>query len=141
MQVKEVHSLAVEHVASQLETHLENGLSQAEADARLVQHGSNELAERPRPGFFRLLLSQFDNFLVIILIAAAVASLLLGELIDAGAILAIVVLNSVLGVIQESKAEQALEALQKMSAPTATVIRDGRRDVIAARELVPGDVV
>ena len=97
--------------------------------------------ERPHPGFLRLLLEQFNNFLIILLIVAAIISLALGEVIDAMAILAIVVLNAVLGVVQESKAEQALAALKKMAAPTAQVIRDGRQQSIPARELVPGDIV
>jgi Ca2+-transporting ATPase len=117
------------------------GLTKAEAEARLARYGPNELAERPRPGFLKLLLGQFDNFIVIILIVAAVVSLLLGEYIDASAIMAIVILNAVLGVIQESKAEEALAALKKMAAPDAHVLRDGHRIVVPARELVPGDVV
>jgi Ca2+-transporting ATPase len=97
--------------------------------------------ERPRPGFFKLLLDQLNSFLVIILIVAAVVSLLLGEVVDASAIMAIVVLNAVLGVVQESKAEQALAALKKMAAPTAAALRDGRQVSIPARDLVPGDIV
>ena len=95
-----------------LESHLNLGLSSQEARARLEQHGPNELTERPRPGFLKLLLAQLNNFLVIVLIVAAVVSLLLGEVVDAVAIMTIVVLNSVLGVVQESKAEQALAALK-----------------------------
>jgi Ca2+-transporting ATPase len=137
----EIHSVPVEHIASELGTHLQVGLSEQEAQARLEEYGANELLERPRPGFLKMLLEQFDNFLVIILIAAAVISLLLGEVIDASAIMAIVALNAVLGVIQESKAEQSLAALKKMAAPTASIIRGGRQASIPARELVPGDVV
>ena len=86
-----------------------------------------------------MLLDQFNNFLVIILIVAAVISVLLGEIVDASAIMAIVVLNAILGMVQESKAEQALAALKKMAATNASVLRDGHRITIPARELVPGD--
>jgi len=146
------HHVPIERVAAELATHLQNGLSQQEARARLAQYGLNELKERPRPGFFKLLLDQLNNFLVFILIVAAILSALIGwreyshsgdasEFIDMAAILAIVVLNAVLGVVQESKAEQALAALKKMAAPTAMVIRDGVQQTVPARELVPGDIV
>jgi len=87
------------------------------------------------------LLGQFNDFLVLILIASAVISLFLGEYLDAGVILAIVVLNAILGVIQESKAEESLAALRKMAAPEARVLRDGHVLTIPSRELAPGDVV
>ncbi len=121
------HSRTVEEVVESLGTNPVVGLTKAEAEARLAQYGYNELAERPRPGFLQLLLGQFNNFIVIILIVAAIISLLLGEVIDASAIMAIVILNAVLGVIQESRAEQALAALKKMAAPEAHVLRDGHR--------------
>ncbi len=141
MEVKESHCLPVEHLTSELETHLEKGLTQEEAQSRLQKHGPNELTERPRPGFLWMLLAQFNNFLVIILIIAAVVSLLLGEIIDATAIMIIVALNAVVGVVQESKAEQALAALKKMAAPNAQVIRGGHQMTIPSRELVLGDIV
>src|SRR3989304_7536412 len=141
MQGQECHAREIGHVTSQFETHLEKGLTQAEVQARLKKHGPNELMEKPRPGFFQMLLSQFNNFLVIILIVAAVVSILLGEVIDAIAILVIVALNAVVGVVQESKAEAALAALKKMAAPTAQVIRDGHQGTVPSRELVPGDIV
>jgi Ca2+-transporting ATPase len=139
--IHESHFKHVEHLASELETHLENGLTQEQATDRLQKHGPNELQEKPRPGFFSLLFDQFNNFLVIILLVAAVVSLLLGEYIDATAIFVIVALNAVVGVIQESKAEAALAALKKMSAPNAQVMRGGHQVTIASRELVAGDVV
>jgi Ca2+-transporting ATPase len=141
MNVQECYCRPVDELVSELETHIEHGLTQAEAEARLHNLGPNELEERPRPGFFRMLLDQFNNFLVIILIIAAIVSLLLGEYIDAIAIIVIVVLNAVVGVVQESKAEQSLAALKKMAAPNAQVIRDGHQTTIPSRELVPGDVV
>lgn len=135
------HALAVHEALDTLGTQLHEGLTNAEAQARLERYGPNELKEKPRPGFLKLLLDQFNNFLIIILIVAAVLSLLLGEVADALAIIAIVILNAVLGVVQESKAEQALAALKKMAAPNAQVIRDGQQVTIPARELVLGDIV
>ena len=137
----ECHAKPIETVVSGLQTHIEKGLSQKEAQDRIEKYGPNELTERPRPGFFALLLDQFNNFLVIILIVAAGISLLLGEYIDSIAIMVIVVLNSVVGVIQESKAEKAIAALKKMAAPNAQVIRDGHQITIPAREIVAGDIV
>jgi len=137
----DAHTLPTEDLTLQLHTHLSHGLTTEEAAERLRQFGPNELQERPRPGFLQLLLGQFNNFLVLILIASAIISLFLGEYMDAGAILAIVVLNAVLGVVQESKAEESLAALRKMAAPEARVVRDGHILTIAARELTPGDVV
>ena len=92
---------------------------------RLAELGPNELKEKPRAGILKMLWDQINNYLIIILIVAAVISMALGEAIDALAILAIVVLNAVLGVVQESRAEQALAALKRMAAPNAQVIRDG----------------
>ncbi|MGD2143287.1 MAG: cation-translocating P-type ATPase [Anaerolineae bacterium] len=127
-------------VADELETSLDAGLTSGEAKARLERYGLNELAETPRPGFWQLLLRQFSDFVVLLLIFAAAVSFVLGETVEAGAILAIVVLNAVLGVVQENKAEEALAALKKMAAPDARVIRGGHRISIPARELVPGDI-
>ena len=141
MNVQGCHCRPIDELVGELATHIELGLTQVEAEARLHKLGPNELDERPRPGFFRMLLDQFNNFLVIILLIAAAVSLLLGEYIDAIAIMVIVALNAVVGVVQESKAEQSLAALKKMAAPTAQVVRDGHQTTIPSRELVPGDVV
>jgi Ca2+-transporting ATPase len=116
-------------------------LTAAEAASRQKRFGPNELVEREGPSFWQLLLDQFRQFLVIILIVAALISFVLGEWLDGGAILAIVILNAVIGLVQESKAEQALAALKKMAAPEAKVVRDGHQITIPARELVPGDLV
>src|SRR5262252_72318 len=141
MRVHESHAKSVDHLSSELETHLEKGLTQEQARQRLQEHGPNELKEKPRPGFLSMLLDQFNNFLVILLLVAAFISLLLGEYVDASAIFIIVALNALVGVIQESKAEAALAALKKMAAPNAQVLRDGRQVTIPSRELVPGDIV
>ncbi|MBI2960053.1 MAG: HAD-IC family P-type ATPase, partial [Betaproteobacteria bacterium] len=141
MQDKDCHGKSIDEIVDGLRTHLEQGLSQAEAQERLQKHGANELKEKPRPGFLALLWDQFNNYLVIILIIAALVSLALGEWVDSIAIMFIVALNAVVGVIQESKAEQALAALKKMSAPNAQVIRDGHQVTVPSRELVGGDMV
>ena len=141
MHDKQAFGKAIEELLDDFETHLERGLTSAQAQRRLEQFGANELTERPRPGFLALLWDQFKNFLVIILIIAAAISLALGEYVDSFAIMFIVLLNAVVGVIQESKAEQALAALQKMAAPQAQVIRDGQQLTIPGREIVAGDIV
>jgi Ca2+-transporting ATPase len=135
------HALPVAEAASALGADPVHGLAPEEAARRLAAGGANELEEKPRPSFFALLLDQFKNFLVIILIVAAVVSIVLGEYIDAGAIILIVILNAVIGVIQESKAEEALAALKKMAAPEARVVRGGQTLTIASRDLVSGDCV
>ena len=141
MQHKEAHAQPIDEVVAALQAHLEHGLSQKEAQERLRTLGPNELTEKPRPGFLALLWDQFNNYLVIILIIAALIALALGEWVDSVAIMCIVVLNAIVGVIQESKAEQALAALKKMAAPNAQVIRDGHQLTVPGRELVPGDIV
>ena len=135
------HSREAAAIFAELKTSPESGLPAAEAARRLAEGGPNELAEAPRPTFWRMLLDQFNNFIVIILIVASAVSALIGDYVEAGAILAIVILNAVLGVIQERRAEEALAALRRMAAPEAHVIRDGHRLVVPARELVPGDIV
>ncbi len=134
------HALTADEVLDHLKVH-ENGVSDAEATERMTQYGPNQLTEAVRPGFLILLWGQFNNFIVILLIVAAMISAFLGEWIDATAILSIVVLNAVLGIIQERRAEEALAALQKLAAPEAHVMRGGKRINIPARELVPGDIV
>ena len=135
------HALSAEEVLSSLGTQIEQGLTTEEAEKRQAQYGLNQLVEAPRTTFLKMVIDQLNNFVIILLIVAAVVSALLGEWIDAGAILAIVVLNAVLGVIQESRAEQALAALKKLAAPEAQVLRSGHRISVPARELVPGDIV
>ncbi|HID88185.1 MAG TPA: cation-translocating P-type ATPase [Anaerolineales bacterium] len=135
------HTLSIEEAVTLLGTDLQRGLNTEEAQRRLTEVGPNELAERPRPGFWQILLNQFNSFLVWILIGAALISLVLGEIEETAAILAIVVLNAILGAVQERRAEEALAALRRMAAPDARVLRDGHRVTVPARELVPGDVV
>lgn len=133
------HALSPEEIAKLLGTELSQGLSDANVTSSREKCGYNELAEAPPVPLWRKFLGQFQELVVWILIVAAVISGLLGEWTDALAILAIVLLNGILGFIQEQKAERALAALQRMSAPTAKVIRNGTLQVVATRDLVPGD--
>ena len=141
MTLEAIHTRSVKESANLLDVDPESGLSETEASRRLEDGGPNELEEKKRPGVLRLLLDQFNNFLIIILIVAAITSFFLGEPIDAGAILVIVILNAIMGVVQESKAEKALDALKQMSAPNARVLRDDEVQTVDTRTLVPGDVV
>jgi len=134
------HALGVDEVLRDLQVH-ENGLNAEEAFQRLHRYGPNQLQEAPRPGFWITLWEQLNNFVVILLIVSSIISALLGEWIDALAILSIVILNTVLGIIQERRAEEALAALKRLAAPEAHVLRDGHRQVLPARDLVPGDMV
>jgi Ca2+-transporting ATPase len=135
------HTIERQDACRLLVTSPDDGLSSSEAERRLSQHGPNELQEAPRPGLWQLILEQFNNFIVLLLIGAAIVSAVLGEEIEAGAIAAIVLLNAILGVLQERRAEEALAALRKLAAPDALAIRGGHRESVPARELVPGDVV
>ncbi len=133
--------MPIDEVLKALRTDPVKGLSSAEAAARLERYGPNALREQPRPTFWQRLLAQFQSFVIYILIFAAVLSAALGDWVEAAAIAAIVLLNAILGVVQEGKAEEALAALRKMAEPEATVIRDGHRETIRAEHIVPGDIV
>jgi P-type Ca2+ transporter type 2C len=135
------HTLSPEESLAHLTTAAQTGLSSAEAQSRQEIFGLNELAEGERTTIWQMLWQQFNNFVVILLIVAAVISALLGDYPEAAAIMAIVILNAVLGVVQEYNAEKSLAALKKLAAPEAMVLRDGSRVSIPARELVPGDII
>jgi len=126
---------------ARLETNPETGLSQAEAERRLAQVGPNELIERGLKSPWRILSEQLTGVMILILIASAVISAALGDYKDTIAILAIVVLNALLGFTQEYRAEQAMAALKKLAVPIVKVRRDGHLQEMSARELVPGDIV
>lgn len=119
----------------------EEGITQQEADKRLDEHGRNELIEKKKKSPVVMFLDQFKDFMIIVLIAAAVISGIIGEASDTIAIIVIVVLNAVIGFVQEYRAEKAMEALKKMAAATAVVKRDGSPVSIPAAEIVPGDIV
>jgi Ca2+-transporting ATPase len=140
MQQDSWHIHPVEIVLSRLSSSLE-GLSSAEAERRQLTHGPNEIGTAKGASPWELLLEQFKNVLIIILLVATTLSAFLGHWVEAIAIAVIVIFAVLLGFIQEYRAEKAIEALRQMAAPTATVLREGRENEIPARELVPGDVV
>ncbi len=135
------HAMSADEVLDRLETPPQTGLTTQQVEQRRKTYGTNELAEAPRTTFFQMVVGQLNNFVVILLIVAAVISAILGDNVEAAAIMAIVVLNAILGVVQESRAEEALAALKKLAAPEAQVLRDGRRVTVPAPQLVPGDIV
>jgi len=135
------HALSREETLKQLDSTMERGLSSQEAKARLEKYGPNQLKEGKRTTFLQMVLAQLNNFVVIMLIVAALISAFLGETVDSIAIVTIVVLNTIMGVVQEGRAQQELEALKKMASPEAQVLRDGRRATIPASQMVPGDIV
>ncbi len=137
---REWHSLDVEEVLRKLGTS-EEGLSEEEAQKRLEEFGPNELRKEKGKSPWSIFLDQFKDFLILLLLAATFVSLLIGEVFDAAAIMAIVVMSAFLGFLQEYRAERALEALKKMAAPEAVVLRGGRERRIPAREVVPGDII
>jgi Ca2+-transporting ATPase len=136
----EWHRLAVEDVLRQIESSAA-GLDDQEAARRLAEHGPNELKREAATSPLRLFVGQFTSLIVGILVAAAVVSGVLGEWIDCAAIVAIVILNGIIGFYQEYNAERALAALKRMTAPTARVRRDGSSRQIPAGEVVVGDVL
>ena len=117
------------------------GLSTLEAQERQKQYGYNELSEKKKKSIVVIFLSQFKDFLVGLLIVAAIVSMALGDVESALVILLVITMNAVLGTIQQKKAEQSLEGLKKLTSPRVKVIRDGNVTVMEGRELVPGDVV
>ncbi|MBI5644188.1 MAG: cation-translocating P-type ATPase [Deltaproteobacteria bacterium] len=128
-------------IIRELGTDPEKGLSSAEADARLKTFGPNRLAEEKKEHPILKFLKQFTEFIILVLIGAAVIAGVLGEWIDALAIMAIVILNGIIGFIQEEKAAKVMEALKKLSAPSSKVLRDGSLSTVPASELVQGDIV
>jgi P-type Ca2+ transporter type 2C len=128
-------------IATTFRCDMSQGLSSQEAMLRLRRDGYNVLEQKKKKTLWQMFVEQFKSFMILILLVAAVISGLLGEMGDTVIIMAIVVLNAILGVVQESRAEKSLEALQKMSAPHAKVLRNGEVTVVPAQEVVTGDVV
>ncbi|HPA90301.1 MAG TPA: cation-translocating P-type ATPase [Quisquiliibacterium sp.] len=137
----DAHLREAHAVADALEVDPDHGLDAAQAAARMARHGPNELVERAARGPWGLLLDQFRDFMILVLIAAAVISGLIGDLVDTLAILVIVVLNALIGFVQAWRADRAMAALRRLAAAHATVLRDGHVQVLPAGALVPGDIV
>ncbi len=135
------YARSVEGLGHEFSVVLTEGLAEAEAARRLSALGPNELPEAPPPSPWSILGAQFTSLIVWVLIGAAIISGFLGEWIDTGAILAIVLLNGLLGFIQEYRAEQSLAALKTLAVTSARVVRDGARRTLSSRELVPGDII
>jgi len=135
------HALSVDEVVRRLTTDTTRGLDAAEAARRLQQYGPNRLPEGKKRGPFMRFLSQFNNILVYVLLAAGFTKLMLSLWVDAAIILAVVVLNALLGFLQEGKAEKALDSIRNMLSAEARTVRNGDARMISADTLVPGDVV
>ena len=135
------HNLTVDESLKVLGSTLESGLPDSEAQKRLAQFGANQLEEKKAVTPLSIFLAQFKGFIIWVLIGAALVSGLMKEWIDALAIIAIVILNAILGFIQEYRAEKSLAALRRLSSPVSKVIRGGQRKAVPSRELVPGDVI
>lgn len=134
------HTLTADAVERRLETGPE-GLSADEASGRLERHGPKEVEVARETPWWIILLHQFTDPLIYILLVAGGVTLLLGDYVDSGVIFAVVLINAVIGFVQEVRAQQAMRALASMAAPRATVVRGGEIREVASRELVPGDVV
>lgn len=119
----------------------ENGLSEAEVNKRIEKHGYNEIEDKEKASIWKLFLETFKDAMVVVLLAAAGVQILLGEIAESLIIFLVLIINAVISVVQTKKAESSLEALQDMSAPEAKVIRNGTKETIPARKLVPGDIV
>ncbi len=130
----------IEDVLKVLETSID-GLSQDEVKKRLLEYGPNELREAKKNTPLGMLLDQFKDFMIIVLIAAAIVSGIIGEAVDTIAIVVIVILNAIIGFIQEYRAEKAMEALKLMASPTTTVVREGIIASIPSPDIVPGDII
>jgi calcium-translocating P-type ATPase len=135
------HAMSVDEASKRLGTHSEKGLAAADAAKRLQKYGPNRLPEGKKRGPFMRFLSQFNNILVYVLLGAGFTKLMLNLWVDAAIIFGVVILNALLGYIQEGKAEKALESIRKMLSPEARTLRGGESRMIAAEQLVPGDIV
>ena len=134
------HQLAADDALAAQKT-TPDGLTTEEAARRLAEHGPNRLTPSAKRGPLLRFLLQFHNVLIYVLLAAAVVTALLAHWVDTAVIVGVVVINAFIGFIQEGKAEQAMEAIRRMLSPEATVLREGKREVVAAETLVPGDIV
>ena len=140
-------TISVRETCERLKTNSVNELKKDEAEERIKKYGENKLTEKKKESILVKFLKQFNDFMIIILIIAAAISAVMSyvegsnDYLDSVIIIFIVVLNAIMGVIQEAKAEKSLDALKKMSAPTAKVKRDGIIQTIPSEEVVPGDLI
>ena len=141
MDIEKWYTRNAQEVIAYWQTDQYEGLASGEIKNRLRKFGYNEMIEKPKPSWWKRLLAQFQDFMVLVLLAATLISAFLGEYADAVTILIIVIFNAILGFVQEYRAEKSMDALKKMAAPTAHVIRNGILQQIAARQLVPGDIM
>ncbi len=135
------YRMNIQEVVQETYSDLDKGLSEQEAAARLRDQGKNELLKKKKETVFQMFLEQFQDPMVIILIIGAIVSIFLKEYIDASIILTVIILNAIIGVVQEFKAEKAIDALEKLSTPKAFVVREGFLKEIDSKELVVGDLV
>ncbi|WP_163858008.1 calcium-translocating P-type ATPase, SERCA-type [Paenibacillus elgii] len=141
MSQKKWYQMSTEETLQSSGTEPSKGLTMEESEKRLAAYGKNELAEGQGVSPVTLFLNQFKDFMVLVLAGATLVSGLLGEYLDAVAIIAIIIMNGILGFVQEFRAERSLRALKELSAPNAKVLREGQVELIPARWLVPGDIV
>ncbi|MGB8456053.1 MAG: cation-translocating P-type ATPase [Anaerocolumna sp.] len=134
-------SKSTEEVFKELKVNPLTGLASEEAKIRLDKYGLNKLEDKPKKSLISLFLSQLKDMLIYVLLGAAIITLFIGEYVDAVIIIMVVILNAVIGVVQEAKAEKAVEALQKMTTPRSLVRRDGEVKEINSEEVVPGDII
>ena len=134
------HSISSDDVLQQLESSI-TGLTTEQAKERLAEHGPNTIIEKRQRSLLSILLGQFADFMIVVLLVAALISGFIGEPLDTIAILVIVLLNAIIGTVQELRAERAVAALREMAAPEAHVLRDTQAVTLVAAEMVPGDVV
>lgn len=141
------HTLSIGDTLRKLGSNISTGLNSKEVEKRFNTYGKNKLNEKKKENIFIRFLKQFNDFMIIILIIASVISGVMakidgtGDYIESIIIIAIVVFNAIMGLIQENKAEKSLEALQKMSAPVCKVVRNGKQCVIPGEDVVVGDIV
>ncbi len=141
------HTLSIQDTLKKFGSNISTGLNSKEVEKRVKDYGKNKLNEKKKENIFIRFLKQFDDFMIIILIIASIISAVVSNMqgsndyFDSIIIIAIVVFNAVMGLIQESKAEKSLEALQKMSAPTCKVKRNGKIEIIKGEDVVPGDII
>ncbi|HKM44549.1 MAG TPA: HAD-IC family P-type ATPase, partial [Dysgonamonadaceae bacterium] len=144
--MEKYYKKSIDEVLEKLRVNLENGLSSDEVEKRLAQYGKNRLTAKPKKSLLILFIEQFKSFMVLILLIAAAISGVVGVmhnegLLDTYIILGILIVNAIIGVVQERKAESSLEALNKMSSPHSKVLRNGDVTEVSAVEIVPGDIV